>query len=461
MEMKFYGLMEAIGMKVTQYLTTAGLEFVTRPVFRSEHMNGALRVSRTEKTVTKDFLGFGVALTGSACYDLALMEKEERTALLRDLYAKEGLNLSVGRIPVGSCDYSAELYTYDDVPGDVSLEHFSIDRDRAYIIPMIREILEINPDLFLFASPWSPPAWMKTGNNICGGFMRDEYVECYAEYIVRFIEEYAKCGIRISAITPQNETETHQHGLMPACIWHPETEAKFVLALRRKLNERGLDVKIWIYDHNFDGWERVLWSLESCAGLKDACDGAAFHYYRGTLESTLAIREKFPDFPLHFTEGGPRVTDHYDTDWCKWSMMMSRALNSAYGSFTGWNLMLDENGGPNVGPFLCGGLITRNSVTGALTYSGQSKAFRHISHFMQKGAEVCEVELGTNVPALHAYPKTVRPLQVSAFKNPDGTVVYIVVNPAEAKQQVEIVEGGVTYYLECLPDSLSTVVFEA
>ena len=448
-------------MKVTQYLTTDGLSFAMHPVFKAGHMNGAHRITRTGEVLSRDFLGFGVAITGRSCYNLALMAEEERAALLHDVYSKEGLGLSVARLSVGSSDYSAELYSYDDVEGDVTLEHFSIDRDRAYVIPMLQEILRVNPDLFLFASPWSPPAWMKTGNNLCGGFMREKYVDCYAEYIVRYIEEYAKCGIKISAITPQNETETHQHGLMPACIWHPEIEAKFVLALRKKLDERGLDVKIWIYDHNFDGWERVLWSLDNCKGLKDACDGAAFHYYRGTPESTLAIRETYPDLPIHFTEGGPRLIDHYDNDWCKWSMMMSRVLNCAYGSFTGWNLMLDETGGPNVGPFFCGGLITRNSVTGALSYSGQSKAFRHVARFMEKGAEISAVSVGTNVPPLHAYPKMPLPLQVSAWKNPDGTLVYLVVNPADSKQQTEIVEDGVTYYVECLPNSVSTVVFEA
>ena len=150
-----------------QYLTADGLTFETRSIFPSLHMNGARTVTRTEEVISGDFLGFGVAITGSSCYNLALMEAEERAALLKYVYSKDGLGLSVARLTVGASDYSAELYSYDDVEGDVSLEHFSIDRDRAYVIPMLREILAVNPDLYLFSSPWSPPAWMKTGNSTC------------------------------------------------------------------------------------------------------------------------------------------------------------------------------------------------------------------------------------------------------------------------------------------------------
>lgn len=447
-------------MKVTQYLTTEGLSFVTRPIFSSVPMSGARKVTRTEKVVSDDFLGFGVAITGSSCYDLALMQPDERTKLLRDIYTKEGIGLSVARLSIGSSDYSAELYSYDDVEGDTALAHFSVERDEAYIIPMIKEILAVNPDLYLFASPWSPPGWMKTSGSLCGGYMRMEYVDCYADYIIRFIEEYEKRGIHISAITPQNEPETQQHGQMPACIWHPDVEAAFVKVLRRKLDARGMDTKIWMYDYNFDNWLRVRWSLDTHEGLLESCGGVAFHYYRGAIEQTRALQEAYPGLKLHFTEGGPRLYDNYATDWCKWSIMMSKVLNQNYGSFTGWNLMLDETGGPNVGPFFCGGLVTRNSVSGELSYSGQYKAFRHIAKFMEKGATVYETALSENTSGMFAYPKSLPNPQISALRNPDGTLLYLIVNPSPEKSQIELSEGGRTWYVECLPNSVSTVVFE-
>lgn len=448
-------------MKVTQYTTNKDNRWAQNPVFPSVKMNGVKEVSRTDRVISDDFLGFGVAITGSSCYNLAQMPKEERTRLLTSIYGEEGLGLSVGRLSIGSSDYSPELYFYDDVAGDTALRHFSIERDEAYIIPMLREILAIRPDLYLYASPWSPPAWMKTGGSLGGGYMRLAYIDCYASYIVRFIEAYARHGIRISAITPQNEVENDQSGTMPACRWHPDIEAAFAIALRKKLAEKGLDVKIWIHDHCFSMWRRVKWMLDTHEGLADACDGIAFHYYEGTIEETLPLQAAYPTLPMHFTEGGPRLYDHYDTDWCKWGIMLTKTLNCGYRSFTGWNLLLDQTGGPNVGPFFCGGLITRHNVTNALSYSGQYAALSHFARFMQGGAAVYETVAPAPYPAdmFSFHDATPRPLAASCVRNPDGSVCYFLVNAKPHKEQVQILEGGQWYYVELMPDTLSTIVF--
>ena len=171
-------------MKVTQYITTANQNFNSVELKRAVRMSGALTVVPAEKPLNTSFKGFGVAITGASCYNLSEMTNEARTALINDIYSPEGLNLSVARFSVGSSDYSAELYSYDDVDGDVELKYFSIDRDKEYIIPMIKEILKVRPDLYIYSSPWSPPGWMKTGGSICGGYMREEFVDCYAEYYV-------------------------------------------------------------------------------------------------------------------------------------------------------------------------------------------------------------------------------------------------------------------------------------
>lgn len=448
-------------MKATKYYTTKGAEYFESPVFPSMPLNNVNEVRRTSEKINEGFLGFGVALTGSSCYHLAQMQKEERRAFLESIYGKGGLGLSVARLTIGASDYSAEIYTYDDAEGDVALKHFSIDRDKKYIIPMIREILEINPDLYLYASPWSPPAWMKTENSIAGGYMRREFIDCYAEYIVRFIQEYEKCGIKISALTPQNETQTDQRGLMPACIWHPDIEAEFVSVLRKKLKQRGLQTEIWIFDHNFDNWKRVKWMLDEHSSLKDDCNGIAFHYYDHAIEDTLPLKKSYPNLSLHFTEGGPRLYDHYDTDWCKWSIMMSKTLNCGYKSFTGWNLMLDQFGGPNVGPFFCGGLITRHNQTGELSYSGQYKAFAHVAKYVRPNSVIYKLEDRPNHLNMATFPsKPSFTLQATCIENEDGTIVYLLVNANEHKEQVQIFEDGQWYYVELLPDTVATVVFE-
>ena len=433
-----------------------------REIFASQYVPGAVALQVSDQSYS-GFDGFGVALTPSSCYELSLMEPTERKELLRKIYTKDGLGLSVGRICVGSSDYSPELYSYDDYPFDTSLEHFSVERDEKYIIPMIKEILEINPDIYLFASPWSPPGWMKTGGTMCGGYMREQYVDCYADYIIKFIKAYAEHGIKVSAITPQNEPNTQQNGKMPACIWHPEIEARFIKLLRQKIQEENLDVKIWMYDHSFNDTERVLWSLENCKGLSDDCDGVAFHYYGGNIEQTKAVKEAFPNLELHFTEGGPRLTDNYDTDWCKWGLMMIKTLKTGYRSFTGWNLMLDETGGPNIGPFLgiCGGLVTRDSRSGEFSYSGQYKAFSHIAPYITSNSQIFPISTSDayNLDMSH-YPIYQREIEGVLIDNQDGKRTVVLVNPNNYGFQTQIEINGKLWYIELYADSMCTITIK-
>lgn len=409
------------------------------------------------------FMGFGVAITPSSCYELSLMEPTERKELLRKIYTKDGLGLSVGRICVGSSDYSPELYSYDDHPFDTSLAHFSVARDERYVIPMIKEIIEINPNIYLFASPWSPPGWMKTGGSICGGYMREQYVDCYADYMIKFLRAYAEHGIKISAITPQNEPNTQQGGRMPACHWSPETEARFIKVLRQKLRAENLDVRIWMYDHSFNDTNRVLWALENCEGLSDDCDGVAFHYYGGVIEQTRIVKDTYPRLDLHFTEGGPRLTDHYDTDWCKWGLMIIKALKAGYRSFTGWNLMLDETGGPNVGPFIgiCGGLVTRDSRSGELSYSGQYKAFSHIAPYITSNSQIYPISTSDayNLDMSH-YPIYPREIEGVLIDNQDGKRTVVLVNPNDYGLQTQIEIDGKLWYAELYADSIFTITIE-
>ncbi|MBE5783361.1 MAG: hypothetical protein E7329_08630 [Clostridiales bacterium] len=437
-------------------------ELCEREIFVSQCVPGAETLQVSDQG-DSGFMGFGVAITPSSCYELSLMDPLKRRELLRQIYSKDGLGLSVGRICIGSSDYSPEIYSYDDHPFDTSLEHFSVERDEKYIIPMIKEILEINPDIYLFASPWSPPGWMKTGGSMCGGYMREKYVDCYADYIIKFIKAYAAYGIHISAITPQNEPETQQSGQMPACIWHPEIEARFIKLLRQKINEESLDVKIWMFDHSFNGTERVLWSLENCEGLAEDCDGVAFHYYGGVIEQTKAVKEAFPKLALHFTEGGPRLTDHYDTDWCKWGLMIIKALQIGYHSFTGWNLMLDETGGPNVGPFMgiCGGLVTRDSQNGELNYSGQYKAFSHIAPYITPQSRIYPIS-SSHIHHLRMsqYPKSSREIEGVLIDNQDGKKIAVIVNPNSQGCQTQIEINGKLWYAELYPNSIFTMEIE-
>ena len=293
--------------------------------------------------------------------------------------------------------------------------------------------------------------------------MRDQYVECYADYMVKFIQAYSERGIKISAVTPQNETNTDQNGKMPACIWHPETEANFIKVLRQKLDQAGLDVKIWMFDHNFNDIRRVLWSLEECEGLRESCDGVAFHYYEGSVEETRVVKETHPDLELHFTEGGPRLTQNYDTDWTKWGLMIIKAMKAGYSSFTGWNLMLNELGGPNVGPFigLCGGLVTRDRVAGEIRYSGQYKAFTHLAPYITPESKLYPLTQ-TISPRykMSAYPQPIQDVEGILVKNPDGKQIAILANPNPNGVQIQLELSGILWYAELQGDCISTLIVE-
>ena len=292
--------------------------------------------------------------------------------------------------------------------------------------------------------------------------MLDEFIDCYADYIVKFIKAYSEYGIRISAITPQNETNTQQNGRMPACIWHPETEAEFIRVLKNKFIADDLNVKIWMYDHNFNDTERVLWSLDNCEGLRESCDGVAFHYYSGAIEQTAAVRAAYPELELHFTEGGPRLTDNYNLDWCKWGLMISKAIKVGYRSFTGWNLMLNELGGPNVGPFigLCGGFVTLDNRNMELSYSGQYKAYSHIAPYITKDSKLRYVSVDESFD-LHigSYPKQDKKIEGILIENAD-TAVAVLINPNSSGYQTQIEICGKLWYLELGADSISTVIIE-
>ena len=448
-------------MKATQYTTTGDVHL--RPFSLSPmgtEMSGIYTLRLTGEKRQEELLGFGVALTGSSCYHLANMPLEKRRAFLEGIYGKSGLGLSIGRLTIASSDYSAELYSYDDVPGDTLLTHFSIERDEAYILPMIRDVLSVRPDMFLFASPWSPPGWMKSGGSLCGGFMRDKYVDCYVDYIIKYLQAYEEQGIHLRAITPQNEPEAGTKGRYASAIWSPDTEARFILSLHDKLRNAGMDTGIWMFDHNFDGWHRVAWQLQEYPELLEKTNAVAFHYYLHAVEQLERLRELYPKLEFHFTEGGPRLYDHYATDFCKWGIMISRAMNHGMRSLCGWNLLLDEFGGPNLGPHFCGGLATINSQSGEITYSGQYKALGHFSRFVKPGAHVLKTEMLGDGQCLFTFPNMGLPTEACVMQNADGSIVMVITNPNKEKRQIQVLLNDQWWYCEALPESVSTLVFE-
>jgi glucosylceramidase len=415
----------SVSPEISVWLTAGEERFVAAPKTAwhpASATPGTEQIRLNPGTKFQEILGFGGAFTDAACYTFNQLAPEPREQLFHELFHPSGMGLSTGRICVGSSDYSTKLYSYDDGDPDPELKRFSIQHDREYILPMLRQARQANPDLFLFSSPWSPPGWMKLNNSMLGGSMRNHYFSVYASYYLKFLQAYAAEGMPVQALTSQNELDTDQDGKMPACIWPQEYEIQFVRDhLGPLLESSGVPTKIWILDHNYNLWGRVVDSLED-AKLRKYAKAVAWHGYYGTPDMMSKVHDAFPDVEMHWTEGGPDYTDPgYLTDWCKWSGTFSDVLNNWCRSITAWNLALDEHGRPNIGPFPCGGVVTIDSQTRQVTRSGQYWAFAHYSRLIRRGARRFDSK-SEAVDLNHV-----------ALENPDGQQVLVLTNPGPAR----------------------------
>jgi glucosylceramidase len=366
----------------------------------------------------QEVLGFGGAFTDGACYTFNRLEPPEREKLFHELFDPSQMGLNMGRVCVGSSDYSTKVYSFDEGEPDPEMARFSIDHDREYILPMLEQARKVNPDLFLFSSPWSPPGWMKFNGSMLGGSMRKRYFKAYALYYQKFLQGYADAGVPLQALTTQNEVDTDQDGKMPACIWPQEYEIQFVRDhLGPLLESSGMPTKIWMLDHNYNLWGRAICSLEDDK-LRKYANAIAWHGYVGSPDMMSRVHDAYPDAEMHWTEGGPDYRDPaYLTDWAKWGGTFSGIFRNWCRSITSWNLALDEQGRPNIGPFPCGGVVTIHSQTREITRSGQYWAFAHYSRAIRRGARRFDSQ-GAAVDLQHV-----------AFENTDGEQVLVVSNP--------------------------------
>lgn len=397
----------------------------------------------------QEILGFGAAFTDAACYMFQQLTPTARQQLFHELFHPSEMGLNVCRTCIGASDYSTKLYSYDDGDPDPELTRFSIDHDRQYILPMLREARQVNPDVFLFSSPWSPPGWMKANGSMLGGCMERKYMAPYANYFVKFLQSYAAEGVPIQAITVQNEVDTEQDGRMPACVWPQEYEVDFVRQhLGLAFERHDIKTKIWLLDHNYNLWGRAICELQT-PDVRKYAHSIAWHGYVGQPEWMSRVHDAYPDAEMYWTEGGPDyAAPDYASDWCNWSSTFTGILRNWCRSITGWNLALNEHGRPNIGPFGCGGLVTIDSRTHEVTRSGQFWAFAHYSRCIRRGAR--RIGTQSSSAALHHV----------GFENPDGERVLILTNPAE-ERKVQLQLGQMTTEVMLPRGSVATCTWRA
>jgi glucosylceramidase len=400
--------------------------------------------------------GFGGAFTEAAAVTFYKMDAAARAAILKAYFdPQEGIGYSLCRTHINSCDFSLGNYAYDPTPGDVDLNHFSIEHDLQALIPLIRAAQQTaGAPLKLFASPWSPPAWMKSNQEMNhGGKLLPEYNRVWARYYVRFIQAYAREGLPIWGLTVQNEPEASQ--TWDSCVYSAEEERDFVRDyLGPELAAANLgSVRLMVHDHNRDHVFKRAKVIYDDPRAARFVWGAGFHWYVGdNFENVQRLHDAYPDKHLMFTEGCQEGGPHLG-EWAlgeRYGRSMINDLNRWTEGWVDWNLLLDERGGPNhVGNF-CSAPIIADTRVGTLSGVHFQSSFAYIgqfSRYIRPGAEriLCA--------------PTQDELESTAFRNEDGQIVVVVMNRTDRELTFELVYAGQAALTSAPQHSITTYRF--
>lgn len=386
--------------------------------------------------------GFGFTLTGGSAQTINLLNPQKRKDLLQELFGKNDNSISISylRISIGASDLNAAPFTYNDLPSgqtDVNLAQFSLYPDTNDVIPMLKEILVINPQIKIIATPWSAPTWMKDNNAFIGGSLKPEYYRVYANYFVKYIQKMKEEGIAITAITPQNEP-LHP-GNNPSMYMTALQQADFIKNhLGPAFANANLTTKIIIYDHNCNKQEYPLTVLNDL-GANPYVDGAAFHLYEGDISALSTVHNAYPTKNLYFTEQYTGTSGTFDGD-LKWHLK-----NVIIGSMRNWSKVAMEwnlANDANFGPYTPGGCST---CKGALTINGTDNFNRNVGYYIiahaSKFVPAGSIRIGSNQSAN---------LNTVAFKTPLGKKVLLVENDGNTTElfNIKFNGRGVTTALE-------------
>ena len=373
--------------------------------------------------------GFGNCLTGGSATLLNRMDNTSRKQILRELFATDANNIGISylRISIGASDLSDRVFSYNDLPTgqtDVDMVKFSLDPEKSDLIPILKEILAIDPDIKIMGSPWSAPTWMKTNNATKGGSLKPEYFDAYAKYFVKYIQEMKAEGITIDAITIQNEP-LHP-GNNPSMYMTATDQADFIKkSMGPAFKAANIKTKIIVYDHNADRIDYPLQILNDPEAAKYV-DGSAFHLYGGSIDDLSKVHNAYPDKNLYFTEqwvGAPGKLAG-DLAWHVRTLIIGATRNWCRNVLE-WNLASDPAYYPHTdgGCDQCLGTITING--NVVTRNPAYYILAHAAKFVRPGSVRIHSNMPVNLPNV-------------AFKTPEGKKVLIVLNDNSTIQQFNI-----------------------
>lgn len=380
-----------------------------------------LELDTTRQYQTVD--GFGFALTGGSA--LLLNQKlaaDQRTKLLKELFQFDSNNIGISylRISIGASDLDDHVFSYNDLPlgkTDISLSNFNIKEDQKHLIPVLKEILLLNPDIKIMGSPWSAPAWMKNNNSMKGGSLQLQYYTVYANYLVKYIRAMEAEGIPIDAITLQNEPENPKNN--PSMLMNAAEQALFVKRyLGPAFQMAGIEAKIIVFDHNCDHPEYPISILDD-KEAKKFIDGSAFHLYLGDINVLSDVHNAHPDRNVYFTEQWTWSKGNFDGDlrWHTKNLIIG-AMRNWSRTVLEWNLAADPNQNPHTDEGGCteclGALTIGDSVSRNVSYYIIAQA----SKFVRPGSVRVASNLVDGLPNV-------------AFVTPSGKKVLIVLNDSD------------------------------
>lgn len=403
----------------------------------------------------QQMVGFGAAMTDASAYLIMhRMPAKDREALMNDLFGRAGgIGLTFIRVPMGASDFSLRHYSYDDMPAgehDSALTRFSIDDDRGEKITLLKRALAINPEVKLTASPWSPPAWMKSSGSLIKGTLLPRFYNSFSEYFVKFIQAYGAEGLPIYAIMVQNEPNFEPDDYPGMRLESPARARVIGDYLGPRLERAGITTMIWDWDHNWDVPQSPLDVLAYPPARKYA-QGVAWHCYGGDVSAQSKVHDAFPDKDAWFTEcsGGEWATNFADNlKWNVGTLMIGATRHWARGVAL-WNLALDEKGGPHKGGCgNCRGVVTIDSKTGAYTRNVEYYVLGHASRFVRPGAYRIKSESADTT------------LANVAFQNPDGyTKVLLVLNTAKEPRTFVVRSSGRSFRYTLPGSSVVTLIW--
>ena len=455
----------AHGKEVTIYTTAEGdgprLGLTGTKTFApaAQPLESEVSIFVNPQQTFQTFLGIGGAITDAAAEVFAKLPAEKQEELLKAYYDREeGIGYTLARTPIHSCDFSSASFTYIE-DGDAELKTFDIEHDRQFRIPMIKRATQAaGGELLLYASPWSPPAFMKdNGNMLQGGKLLPEYSDSWANYYVRFIQAYEAEGMPIWGITIQNEPMAVQR--WESCIYTAAEERDFLKDhLGPAMEQAGFgDKKIVVWDHNRDLINNRANTIFDDPDASKYAWGIGFHWYETwaggepMFDNLAKVKEAYPDKQLLFTEG---CNERFDADkyqfWPnaeRYARSMINDFNRGTVGWTDWNILLDENGGPNhVGNF-CFAPIHGDTRTGELVYTPTYFYIGHFSKFIRPGA----LRVSTAASRSHLLSTT--------FRNEDGKMATVVMNQSDQDIAYRLYVESEAIELSIPAHALQTLVY--